>query len=234
MRIWCISDTHGKHWQLITPPSLDAIIVAGDYSNSRDRLKNYGETHDFLSWLDLVPCRDKIVVAGNHDIYTEYDRRIISEAGIEGLTYLEHSVGIIGKSPHSIKVFGSPYTPSFGQGWAFNRSSSKLDAYWQEIPPDIDILVTHGPPKGILDLSHNIDGHLEYCGDKALLNHVLRIRPRYHIFGHIHNTPEGDINHGIRQFNNLPITFVNASCVTDREFDKGPSSNGVVIEFDNI
>lgn len=227
MRIWCISDTHGLHWNLIPPDNIDAIIVAGDYSNSRNRVKNYEETQDFLSWLASLPYRDKIVVAGNHDIYTEYDKRIITESGIEGIQYLEHSVGLI----NNIKVFGSPYTPTFGEGWVFNKNRSKLDIYWQQIPENIDIVVTHGPPKGILDLSHSVDGKLEYCGDKALLNHVLRVRPQYHIFGHIHNTKEGDMNQGTRKWNNLPITFVNASCVTDGEFGKGPSSNGVIIEI---
>lgn len=227
MRIWCVSDTHGMHWNLIPPNDVTAIIVAGDYTNSMNRVKNYEETQDFLAWLANLPYLHKIIVAGNHDMYTEYDKRIITESNIEGIQYLEHSTGYI----ENLKVFGSPYTPTFGNGWVFNKKREKLDNYWQAIPQVVDIVVTHGPPKGILDLSHDRDGKLEYCGDKALFNHIIRTKPQYHIFGHIHNTEHGDMNQGKRTWNNLSTTFVNASCVTDGQFDKGPSSNGVIIEI---
>jgi len=108
------------------------------------------------------------------------------------------------------------------------KDRSKLDRYWQCIPDDIDVIITHGPPKGILDSSRNPQDVLEFCGDKALLNHVRRVHPKYHIFGHVHNF-EDCINQGIRIVED--ITFVNASCVTDRKFDQGPSSHGVVIEL---
>lgn len=41
----------------------------------------------------------------------------------------------------------------------------------------VDILVTHGPPYGILDRN---------AGCKELRNYVMAAQPRFHFFGHIH------------------------------------------------
>lgn len=227
MKIWAISDTHCLHRQLTIPEGVDTLIVAGDFTNSRYTDKNLEELLDFKDWLNTL---DKygiykiVVVAGNHDTYIERKEghKILEEIGCD---YLENN----GITMQGLKIWGSPLTPTFGENWAFNRDRTKLDQYWKHIPDDTDILVTHGPPKGILDLSHNREGKLEYCGDKALLNKVLKLKPKYHIFGHIHNTFEDDINQGTRVYNGT--TFINASCVTDGQFDKGPTSHGVVFEI---
>jgi Icc-related predicted phosphoesterase len=108
------------------------------------------------------------------------------------------------------------------------KGRDKLDKYWEAVPESTDILVTHGPPKGILDLSRDRQGILEYCGDRALLRHsVLRIKPFYHIFGHVHNY-EDCINQGTRIWEG--ITFINASVVTDSKFGE-LSSSGIIIEY---
>jgi Icc-related predicted phosphoesterase len=227
MRAWVISDTHGYHAFLTPPIDCDTIVVAGDFSNSRQKAKNIEECKDFYDWLHYLPFHNKIVIAGNHDtsLETAYGKELIQQYEF---TYLENEAIII----DGIKIFGSPLTPTFGEGWAFNKSRGNLWDYWQHIPDDTQLLITHGPPKGILDLSHDHDHVLEYCGDTSLLKRVMQLPLlKYHVFGHIHNTKEGDLNQGTRTHGNLPTTFVNASVVTDGQFNKGPSSNGVVIEF---
>jgi Icc-related predicted phosphoesterase len=111
------------------------------------------------------------------------------------------------------------------------KSRDKLDRHWERsIDDDVDILITHTPPKGILDVSEDRDGKLEYCGCKALKRHVItRIKPKLMLFGHIHSN-EINENNGILYRNN--VYFSNASVVTDNKFGK-LSSNGNIFEVDD-
>ena len=164
--------------------------------------KNLIEASLFLIWMESLPVKHKILVAGNHD--TSVEKRLINPKDYN-ITYLEHeSIEI-----ECIKFFGSPYTPHFND-WAFNVSRHKLQPYWDEMPMDTDVLITHGPPKGILDIADHEEG-MEYCGDKSLLNKVLEVKPKYHIFGHIH--PKEHINQGTHTYQG--INFMNASCLID-------------------
>jgi Icc-related predicted phosphoesterase len=129
----------------------------------------------------------------------------------------------------NINIFGSPYTPQFG-GWAFMKDRGKLAPYWSQIPTSTDILVTHGPPKGVLDLSYSRDDILEYCGDKELYNEVLRVQPKHMIFGHIHNFKDC-YNSGIKKISDISTIFHNVSCITDRKFELGLTSKGQIIEY---
>lgn len=221
MKVWYISDVHGKHNDLTIPSGIDGIFVGGDVSNFPDRGINANEVTDFMLWLESIPVAIKVMVAGNHD--TSIESRLVRPQDF-GVTYLEHDFTIIeGK-----KIFGSPYTPSFGVGWAFNKARHNLHDVWQSIPLDSDVIITHGPPRGILDLSYNRQNELELCGCSALAKRVKVIKPKYHLFGHIHNF-EDIVNQGTREHGG--VIYVNGSCVTDGEFRKPPSSNGVVIEI---
>jgi len=220
MKGFYFSDSHCLHSQLVIPPGVDLLICGGDVSNVQNRAMNAHEVMNFLFWYDSLPIKYKILIAGNHD--TSIEDGLVDPRKYSTIDYLQHESIERG----GIKIFGSPYTTSFGVGWSFNKDRSKLQKYWEEIPEDTDILVTHGPPKGILDLSYNRDGKLEYCGDKALLNAVRRVEPDYHLFGHIHNY-EDCLNAGTMVITSLKTTFINGSCVTDREFSKGLTSKGI-------
>ncbi len=226
MKIWAISDTHGMHSQLPIPEGIDMVIHAGDVSNTRDSQTNMKEVYHFLEWFRALNIPKKVLIAGNHDTSIErgYHPLKKMDSKLENITYLEHDTVCVS----GIHIFGSPYTPTFGSGWAYNRDRGKLDAYWKHLPDDLDILITHGPPKGILDLSINRSGIIEQCGDSCLLNHVLRVTPKVHIFGHIHNY-KNCINQGIREY--MDIKFINASCVEDGRFDYGLTSGGVVFDI---
>lgn len=152
----------------------------------------------------------------------KYNKDKVKDLGIH---YLEHEyLELNGKL-----IFGSPYTPIFGN-WYFMVNRSKLFNYWEVLKENIDVLITHCPPKGILDLSHNKNHELEYCGDKSLFNIILKTTPKFHVFGHIHDS-ENCYNSGHTKLSNYPTTFINASCVTDGKFDKGCSSNGQIFEI---
>lgn len=228
MKILCISDTHGFHEQLVIPKDVEMIIHAGDISNVKNPGLNANECITFLEWYDKLStdiC--KILVAGNHD--TSIEAKLVDPKTYSGIIYLNHE-SILLTEPYvskSIKLFGSPYTPSFCN-WAFNVPRHRLAPYWEDISIDTDIVITHGPPKGILDLSANRDGVLEQCGDKSLFNKVEEIKPKFHIFGHIHNM-SGITNFGTRKIKDT--VFINASGVKDGDFESGLINQGVVIEF---
>jgi len=109
------------------------------------------------------------------------------------------------------------------------KARHKLFDTWEAIPEDTDILVVHGPPKGILDLSYNREHILEFCGCSALKKRVLKLNLKLMCFGHIHNN-EDIINSGIMKLSNLITIFSNGSVVTDRKFGK-LTSNGNILEI---
>lgn len=205
MRIVTISDTHGFQDQLDYVPC-DLLLIAGDVGTVRDRIQNAVVVRQFLHWVKYYPATYKVLVAGNHDTSIESRFITLQEIADHDVIYLEHEY----KDVAGYKIFGSPYTPSFGEGWAFNKKRHHLYEYWSEIPENTDILITHGPPLGILDLSAAGRSGIDNCGDRALLNKVMEIKPKVHVFGHIHD--ERDVfNHGV--FVRDETAFINASIV---------------------
>lgn len=227
MKIWCISDTHGLHDQLIVPDNLDMIIHAGDISNSPNSRENIIECQDFLNWYENLKCENKFLVPGNHDV--SFERNLISPLDLEfrGITSTIHGPMAYDGPDMKLALFGSAYTPTYGN-WSFMKPRHRIGQLWEDIPTHLDILITHGPPRGVLDLSYSVSNVLEYCGDTALYNRIVKVRPKYHIFGHIHNFKDCR-NQGSRTFDGT--TYINASCVTDAKFGQGPSSNGVIIDL---
>jgi Icc-related predicted phosphoesterase len=224
MKIWHIGDTHGSHKDLKVPEGVDMVIFSGDCSNPRNPYNNEPEVRDFLTWYDSLPIKYKVFVAGNHDSSIEFglvDKETFSNLNI---VYLENDYTII----EGIKIYGSPLTPTFGD-WAFMKSRSKISRYWDNIPEDSDIIVTHGPPKGILDLSHSFTGVLEECGCGALRKKVAKINPKFMLFGHIHDTRLIS-NAGTRVANGQDTIFSNGSCVTDGKGYK-LTSNGNILNY---
>jgi Icc-related predicted phosphoesterase len=224
MRIWHISDTHTYHG-LLSVPDVDMVICSGDISIPRDPFASNVECFDFLEWYQSLPIKHKILIAGNHDIAIE--RRFITPADISarGIVYLENNATTI----EGLKIWGSPITPSFGTGWAFNKKREKCDDVWQLIPEDADIVVTHGPAKGVLDLSYNLNNDVERCGCSALGKTIRRIQPKLFCFGHIHNCKD-IINAGQVKLSGYETIYSNGSVVTDGKFG-AVSSNGNIFEL---
>jgi Icc-related predicted phosphoesterase len=205
------------------PPGIDMIIHSGDCSNPRDPYNNESEVRDFIDWYKEIPVKHKIYVAGNHD--TSIEKGLVTKDDFKnaGIIYLENESVVI----DGIKIFGSPHTPNFGN-WAFMKERNKLERFWRlAIDEDVNIVVTHGPPKGILDKSYDRENNLECCGDKSLLNRILEVQPTYSLFGHIHNCKD-IVNAGVQKLSVCNTFFSNGSVVTDGRFGK-LSSNGNLI-----
>lgn len=203
MKIWFISDTHNKHEQLAVP-DVDLVIHCGDESESGEPWTNEPESRRFFRWFSALDIPTKIFVPGNHSTAVEHG--LIRAEDYPNVTFLIHAQ----TDWRGFKIFGTPYTPKFFE-WAYMRERSELDIVWQSIPNNIDILITHGPPKGFFDLTRDMDTREPvHVGSKSLRRHVLeRIKPKIHAFGHIHDE-KSFTNYGIVTRNETQ--FINCSC----------------------
>lgn len=165
------------------------------------------------------------MIAGNHDSSIESNYFTKSDFQSRGIIYLEDDFVVV----EGIKIYGSPVTPTFGN-WLFMKSRNKLHEHWQHIPDDIDIMVVHGPPRSILDLSYNQDNKLEFCGCTALAKRMYQIKPKYCMFGHIHNFKDLN-NAGFVQFPSHKTIYSNGTCVEDGRFDKGIVNHGNLFKY---
>jgi len=173
----------------------------------------------------MLPIKHKVFVAGNHDVAIERNWITRDHFIEKDIVYLQNeSITLDG-----VNIWGSPFTPSFGEGWAFNKKRDKLHNVWATIPDDINIVISHGPPKGILDLSYSRENVLEFCGCNALKKRMLQLQPELCLFGHIHNC-EDLINAGTTKLSAYKTIYSNGSVVTDGKFGK-LSSNGNILEI---
>ena len=224
-KIWHISDTHTFHNLLSIPKDIDIVIHSGDCSNPRNAYKNEPEVRGFIDWYGSLPIETKIYVAGNHDSSIEKGLVSKDDFSDNGIIYLENETIEV----KGLKIFGSPYTPTFGY-WCFMKARHKLHNLWEIIfPDDCDIVIVHGPPRGMLDLSYDRNGTLEFCGDRSLMNKIKKVEPKLMLFGHIHNCDD-ILNAGTRTIEGLDTVFSNGSLVTDGKFGK-LSSNGNILEI---
>ncbi len=192
MQFAVISDTHGQH-KALKLPKADVIIHAGDISG---RGHAY-EVIDFLNWFKNLDYKYKIFIAGNHDFYFEKEtEETIKKIIPENIIYLNDS----GVTIEGIKIWGSPVSPWFFD-WAFNRQRGKeIRQYWDLIPADTDILITHGPAYNILDRCAS--GEKVGCED--LLAKIEELKPKFHLCGHIHEA-YGSFDNGATRFINASV-----------------------------
>jgi len=171
-RIVAIADTHNRHAQLELPDG-DVLIHAGDMTGRGTPR----ELEQVADWLRAQPHRHKVVIAGNHDFALQR-QPAEARALFHGLHFLEDSEVTV----EGLRIWGSPWQPWF-HDWAFNlRRGPEIDAKWQLIPEGVEVLVTHGPPHGYGDIVYR--GERVGCED--LTRQLDRVRPRLHLFGHIH------------------------------------------------
>ena len=206
MEITFISDTHWlianqSECQELTDllPGGPILVHAGDVSGRGSER----EIRLFLEWFSQLPYAHKILISGNHDFFFEVASKEEVDALIAeypGITYLNDS----GATIEGIKFWGSPITPYF-HNWAFNRFHNEIQEHWDLIPNDIDVLITHGPPHGILD-KVRYDNLTVGCPKLGVK--VKEIKPKVHVFGHIHEA------RGIHEEDG--ITYINAAVVDFR------------------
>lgn len=224
MKTFLISDSHGFHNQIVIPPDIDCIIHSGDSTNYWELYKNQLEADSFIDWFSKLDIKYKVMCGGNHDHYLmkKYNIDKIKDLGI---IYNEHGY----EEVNGRLFFLSNYTPTFGD-WFFMKDRQKLSRYWEELIEGIDVLITHGPPRSIMDLSYDRMGKLEFCGDGALYKKILKINPKIHTFGHLHSNSD-IINYGSRTIANVDTIFYNSSMVEDNNFEAGIINKGHIINI---
>jgi len=204
IRLVLMSDTHGHHRD-VTVPNGDMLLHAGDFTYFN------GSTfaiRDFNNWLGQLPHRSKVLIPGNHDsgFVDPAFRELITNAKL----LINEGIVIDG-----LRIWGSPVTPN---DWgAFGpETAQERGCLFSRIPLDTDVLITHGPPKGILDDASRPN---KSQGCDQLLAAVRRVRPQLHVFGHIHQ------RYGILR--SVETMFVNAALAGP---DYTPTKTPVVLD----
>ncbi len=204
MKLVCISDTHNKLAKINLPPG-DLLVISGDILGNGSMV----ELIQFNHVAGLIKDKYKhgiLLIAGNHDIIFEDDYGLAKSLIPNVSYYLQDNLVEI----DGLKFYGAPWQPRF-YDWAFNVDRGpKIKEKWDLIPDGVDVLITHGPPYGILDVSSRD----EMIGCQDLLDAVLRVKPKVHIFGHNH------FGYGIKEFNGT--TFINASSCNEKYLPINP------------
>lgn len=224
MEITCISDLHGHYPKL---EGGDLLIIAGDFT-ARDTQYEYVT---FFTYLEKQNYKKIIFIGGNHDNQLErstptypWNQTVFSISHKNNIEYLCDS----GTEFEGLKIWGSPWTLSF-QGMnqkckAFTCETEKeLAEKWKLIPDDIDILITHSPPYGILDKAIRHDCFsmseppiqlYEHAGSKSLYSFLKYVeRPKLHVFGHIHEAyGQKEVFH---TYNDKMMISINCSYVNE-------------------
>ena len=205
-RLLILSDTHGEDFSSEDRPRprVDVALHCGDLTDG-SKLDEFRTSIEMLKKID-APL--KLVIAGNHDftmditafeaklaeasqplepetVAREYGtlgqaRQLFDDAKSEGIVLLDEGTHhFVLENGAMLKVFASPYTPALG-AWGFPYHPNNGRRF--NIEEDTDIVMTHGPPRGIMDITYG----RERAGCPDLFTAVARARPRVHCFGHIH------------------------------------------------
>jgi len=217
MNITFISDTHCKHFELKMPEldnsETNVIVHSGDFSH------NIHQLEDFIEWYSEIPGYNyRILIPGNHELCVQNDEemfyRLCKEYSIIGLIDKEVII-------ENVKFYGSPWTPMFFN-WAYMEEDYLLDQYWDKIPNDTNVLITHGPAYGILDSVVEYGRYIS-TGSETLADTIDTLKKlKIHAFGHIHPA------RGMYKENN--ILRINASNVDINYNIKKP----IIVNYDTI
>jgi len=120
---------------------------------------NPADLQDFFAWYTSIPAKLRIFVPGNHDRIFDQDPTRARDLIPSGVVYLENE----GMEFDDIKFYSVPARPYLNTPVT--------------IPSGVDFLITHGPAYSYLDRE---------LGCKQLFLSVASARPKYHIFGHVH------------------------------------------------
>lgn len=226
MKIVTISDVHGK-WNKIQIPECDVLISCGDYSFRGEEWM----VKDFHTWLNKQEAGYVVSVQGNHELWVERNfqaAKEIAEKACPGVYFIDEGAFEI----EGVKFYGSAITPFFCD-WAWNRNRGDIDnvnyfsgktrlvkaikPHWDKIPDDTQVLVTHGPPAGILDTVYQVDGITprDRAGCHDLMNRILQLKQlKMHCFGHIHGSSGETVFNGVK--------FINASICDEMYMPTNP------------
>ena len=201
-----ISDTHRKH-RAVTIPHCDLLIHCGDFCSFQ--MADLQTLDDADAWFAESPAANVICIGGNHDFPLQSREFRFAHAQL-----LEDSlIEVFG-----LVIYGSPWCPDLSN-FAYYATHDQLVERWKQIPSEIDILITHTPPFGVLDVPTSGKVNL---GCPHLRDELKRIRPKLHVFGHVH------ASHGTST--TRETHYINAAIVGGPDFEVRHAP--MTIEFD--
>ncbi len=202
MKTIAISDAHSN--LNFSVPEADLLLIAGDMEPAFHNpflsinLQSDWLNVDFRYWLVEQPVKECIYLAGNHSWIFEKAKDRVPKMN-KNFHYLQdESIEIFG-----LKIYGTPYQLPFNK-WAFNLTEEELSRKWEQIPDNIDILLCHSPPYGIMDKTSDNKN----IGSKSLLKRIEKIKPKYIVYGHNH------AEYGIIEKNG--IKYINCSLLNEK------------------
>lgn len=218
MKIACIADNHG--FLNVKVPECDLMIIAGDICPVSDHSVMFQKLwieDNFINWARKQPVKNVVWVAGNHDFICQTDKRYdyhhILDDRDNSVTI--HYVNCATVKIDDLNIWGSPWSNEFGP-WAFMTNELQLERIYEDIPENIDVIISHGPPKGLCDFTEDEI----HAGSSALRRTLSRVKPRLCVTGHIH---EG---YGVARFGDTKI--INASIMT-AEYQ--PTNKPIMVEI---
>ena len=240
VKICAISDTHGNLPKDL--PNADILLIAGDVCPAFDHSVSFqGQwiANNLLPWMKARIMKEEFkhiaFIAGNHDWFFQ-DLMEIKKEDIfrktlpEGVHYLRDNMVEL----EGVKIWGSPWSTEFC-GWAFMKYEDGLDKIYEQIPEDMDILISHGPAWGYGDCIEQVRYHrysgdaikpkMEHLGSESLTKHIERVKPQYVFTGHIHSG-----NHNlVEKYNGETGTVTKIACVSILDEQYKPSYVPLVI-----
>lgn len=195
MKVLCTSDLHGRLPMDLPLDGIDAVVIAGDvcpdvaqYRNTNAAIQIQWLGSHFANWVNTSVRRPVILTWGNHDAVGEFASR---EDLAKELAEAQYPVHVLVDEPltltdfsadeRPVTFYGTPWSVRFGW-WSFMAEDDELDALYAEIPTNLDMLISHGPPHAHGD--RTVDGR--FVGSHSLVSHIKRTTPRHVVCGHIH------------------------------------------------
>lgn len=200
MIILAMSDLHGHCLDVSQMLHADVAVIAGDITPATQKYHGthasgrYQQSqwilHTFIPWLDTVPVRQVVMTWGNHDHIGEYPDLLPASVWPSHMHMLVNQRVTI----DGVSFYGVPQTPRF-RDWAFNEDDLPADhgRRWAQVPMGTDVLVSHGPPRGVCDTVAPPRRGVFSAGfgsrtQAEWLRSDTPNRPRMVICGHIHGS----------------------------------------------
>lgn len=238
LRLCHTSDLHNRHKQIKWGDTdlfkVDVIVCSGDISG----MGRESEVTSFFKWWKTLPCQYKVLIAGNHDLCFDshingvdiqnmwdsnpspYPGWLQDELDSYRASYGHYYLENQGVEIEGVKFWGSPITPTFGYGWAFNKNrGDAIKEVWKSIPMGTDVVITHGPVNCHVDW---VPSNNYYAGCDDLRNRIKQVKPLLHLSGHIHEgygySYDQDTNYFNGSICNLHYEPVNAPWIIEADF----------------
>lgn len=188
MRIAVVSDLHGNLPEI---EECELLLICGDIMPLNiqfdDEYSKEWLEGEFRDWCINCPAKQVVFIAGNHCMWLYWHRKEIGKYFLNSgkIVYLKDELF----EYKGIKIYGTPWCHRFGN-WAFMRDDWKLSKKFENIPENLDILLTHDAPYGyhdeiIEDVIYKNGGSI---GSIPLVKAIEEKQPKYHFSGHLHGT----------------------------------------------